>query len=117
MTFYSETAEVALEVLTEFGQAITVNRETSSSFDPVLGEDTTAASSFTGYGAAFEYKGREIDGTVVQAGDIKLYLNATATVPLIDDRITIDSVAYEVMDVEQINPAGTAVLYILQLRQ
>jgi len=117
MSFYSEVAELALEVLTEFGQTITVNRETSSSFDPVLGIDTTVSSSFTGKGAAFEYKATEIDGTVVQAGDIQLYLNATSTAPLIDDRITIDSNVYEVMNVEQINPAGTPVLYILQLRK
>ena len=117
MIFYSELAETALELLTEFGQAVTINRETSSSFDPTLGIDTTASSSFTGKGAAFEYKAMQIDGTIVQAGDIQLYLNATATVPLIDDRITIDSATYQVMNVEQINPAGTPVLYIIQLRK
>lgn len=117
MSFYNNMAAVALNLLKSKGQLLTISRETQSAFDPILGNATVSASSFTGYGAAFDYNRNEIDGEAIQRGDIRLLLNATATAPLIDDKITIDSIIYRVMSVKVISPAGTVVVYELQLRQ
>ena len=116
MTFYSGLATTATNLLTDKGQSITFSREVSSSFDPVLGVPTTSTTTFSGVGAAFGYKQNQIDGEIIQRGDIRLILEATSTAPLIGDTCTIDSVVYKVLFVEKVSPAGTPVIYKLQLR-
>ena len=117
MSFYSGLAVVARRLLTTKGQTLTFSRETSTSFDHILGENTTSASTYTGVGAAFDYNSREIDGEVVQRGDIRLILEATTTPPIIDDATTIDGDVYRIMAVRPISPAGTVVIYEVQLRK
>lgn len=115
--FYSGLAAVATNLLTDKGQAVTINRETSTSFDPVTGIDTVTPSSFSGVGAVFDYHRSEIDGNLIQKGDIRLLLNAVTTEPLTDDEITIDGETYRVISVKPTSPGGTVVMYELQLRK
>lgn len=115
--FYTDLAAVATRLLTDKGQKVTLSRETSSSFNPATGVNTTATSTFSGYGAAFDYNHNEIDGDLIKKGDIRFILEATTTVPLAGDITTIDSVIYRVMSVKKTSPAGTPVMYTLQLRK
>ncbi len=117
MSFYSNLANVALKLLKDKGQLLTISRETSSGFDPILSDNTVLASSFTGYGAAFDYRKSEIDGEIVQAGDIRLLLNATSIPPEINDTVAVNGGVYRVMAVTETSPAGTPVIYTLQLRK
>lgn len=116
MTFYADLADVAFRLLKDKGQNVTFNRETSDAFDPVAGENQTNPSTFTAYGAAFNYNKSEIDGTIIQKGDIRFVMEAT-TEPQNDDTTTIDSAIYRVMSVKPTNPAGTSVIYEAQLRR
>jgi len=116
MTFYTDLAAVALRLLTDKGQQVTFSRETTSSFDPGTGINTTTTSTITGYGAAFDYNKSEIDGTIVVKGDIRFLFEA-GSAPQQDDTVTIDSIGYRVMDVKKTSPAGTDVLYECQLRK
>lgn len=115
--FYTGLAATATRLLTSKGKVVTFTRYTSTDFDPAQGINTTTTSTFTGNGAAFGYKSGEIDGTVVIKGDIRLIVDAMTTPPLIEDNVTIDSLIYRVMNVEKVNPAGTPVIYKVQLRK
>jgi len=118
MSFYSNLAVTARKLLTDKGQQVTLTRSVTAGFDPVPGIDTPAASTtITGYGAAFGYNKREIDGTLIQSGDIRFVLEATTSAPENGDTMPIDSTTYRVMNVRQVNPAGIAVLYECQLRE
>lgn len=115
--FYDNLKSVASKLLQDKGQQLTFTRAGSAAFDPVTGGNTKSESTYTGYGAAFDYNKAEIDGVVVQRGDIRLILEATATEPENDDTVSIDSESYRVMNVKKTSPAGTVVAYELQLRK
>lgn len=118
MVDYAGLATTASALLAEFGQLVTITRRTVSSFNPVTGVETLGtATQFTGYGAGFNYKKAEIDGTVIMQGDLNLTLESTATVPAVGDVVTYQTIAYRVMDVETLSPGGTTLIYKLQLRK
>ena len=116
MTFYSDLAAMAARRITDRGQQVTFSRETTSSFDPETGINTTTTSTITGYGTSFDYNGSEIDGTIIVKGDIRFLFEA-GSAPQQDDTVTIDSIGYRVMDVKKTAPGGTDVLYECQLRK
>ena len=115
--FYAGLAEVALRLLTDKGQSLTFSRETTTVADPVKGKRSTTTSTYTGFGASFDYNRSEIDGTVIKRGDIRLLLNATTTVPIIDDTVPVDGTTHVVKAVRPTAPGGTVVMYELQLRK
>lgn len=115
--FYTNLKATAKRLLIDKGQQITLSREVSSGFNPVTGENTSSVTAFTGYGAAFNYNKTEIDGTVIEAGDIRFILEATDTAPESGDETTIDSLIYRVMGVKVTSPSGVPVIYELQLRK
>jgi len=115
-TFYSDLAAVATMLLTDKGQQVTFSRETTSSFDPGTGINTTTTSTITGYGASFDYNSSEIDGTIIVKGDIRFLFEA-GNAPKQDDTVPIDSINYRVMSVKKTAPGGTDVLYECQLRK
>lgn len=118
MSFYSNLAAVATRLLTDKGQVAAFSRETGGSFNPTTGSysgQTTTA--FSGQAAAFDYNKSEIDGDLVQLGDVRLILEPIATAPAPGDTVTVDSVVYRVMDVMASSPAGTITHYEVQLRK
>jgi len=117
MSFYSNLSATALKLLTKFGQAVDISRDTTSSFNPATGITTPGAQvTDSGFGASFDYTAQEIDGTNIIKGDIRLILNSVTRTPESGDTVTIDSVVYRLMNVEKIAPAGTVVIYDIQLR-
>lgn len=116
-SFYDGLASVAASLLDTYGQSVTFSRNTGGTFDPVLGSYSgQSASSFTGNGAAFDFNKSEIDGEIVQRGDIRLILEQTDTKPLIGDKCTVSSVDYRVLAVTESSPGGTVTHYTVQLR-
>jgi len=114
---YAALQNTASGLLSNNGQSLSFGRETSSSFNPVTGVDTTSSSTYTGYGAGFDYIKAEIDGEVIQRGDVRLILEATTTAPLIGDTVTYNGSVYRVMNVDEVSPGGTVVIYKLQIRK
>lgn len=117
MSFYGNLAATALRLLTKFGQTTVFTRPTGDTFDPPAGSYSGGTTTtITGKGAAFEYEKSEVDGTIVQRGDLKVYFEASTIPPAQNDNCVIDSINYRVMDVEPLSPGGTDVLFIVQLR-
>jgi len=117
MSFYDNLASVATKLLTDKGQQVTINRAVTNSFNPVTGIITPGtATNIVGYGAAFDYNANQIDGTLVQNGDIRFILEPTDE-PAIEDTVVIDSDTYKVISVKKTAPAGIVVNYELQLRK
>lgn len=118
MSFYSNLAATASRLLASKGQSVTFSREVSGTLDPVTGIISGATTTtFSGNGAAFDYNNSEIDGTVIKSGDIRLLVEALSTEPEQGDKCTVNSIDYRVMDVSPTNPAGTVVMYEVQLRK
>lgn len=117
MVDYVGLKNTASELLREFGQLVTFNRRNVTAFNNGTGAETLgAATTFTGYGAGFQYRRAEIDGTVVQYGDVKLTVEAMTTVPIIGDTVTYGSIVYRAMNVDALSPGGVVLRYKIQLR-
>jgi hypothetical protein len=115
--FYARLATTATRLLDDKGQTLSFSRDNVTSFNPVTGEETKGtAITYSGSGAVFGYGSSEINGTDIQRDDRRVILEAVSTAPAVGDSVTIDSIVHRVVDVEQVNPAGTVVIYQLQVR-
>ena len=125
MTFYADMATTSAELLTEFGQAVTLTESTPGAYNTATGEpaapDVTTQSAV---GVVRDYSSRSIDGTLIQAGDRLLIVGPKATAgadltePTVESTVTLaDGSVWTVKRVEAMNPAGVALAYRLQLRR
>lgn len=116
--FSDEMAQVALELIQEFGEDGEFNRVTQGVYDPSSGESfSETQTSFTGSVVPNDYKESEIDGTVIQRGDVQVYAHRMgANVPQIGDTLTMSEVDYRVINVKKTKANGADCLYTLQVR-
>lgn len=118
MTFdYAEIAADTLETLTEFGRDVTRKSFTSGVYDPATGLVTPTTADTTRKGALFDFgAGQTLErGTLIQSGDKRLLVDATATVSP-QDHFVVGGVEYVIVSIGSIEPAGVAVLFDLHLR-
>ncbi len=120
MTFdYARAKATADRLIQRFGQTGQLRKAGTPSgpaYNPTPGADVNHACRF----AIVSFDQREIDGTRILATDKKAILaKGSLTVePLPGDRL-VDAagVVYSVVDVMPLNPAGTVVMYELQVRR
>lgn len=113
-----QTAAQAAKLLDKFGEAVTITFAGTAGFDPITGEPVTPTSgtSYTAKGYAGKYFSADIDGSVIQANDIRLILEIIAQRPERGCTALVDGTTYRVMDVQAIRKSGEDVIYICQLR-
>lgn len=122
MTFYTDTAAVAVELLTEFGATGTITRTTITGggpSDPSGG--TTSEADTPLLMAVFEVSPDRIDGTNIKAGDFQAIVQASADIEInTDDTLTVAYGGRElnlrVIRLGKIAPAGTVVAYDMVCR-
>lgn len=116
---YTTIATGAQSAIEDAGTPITVTRSTVASFDPSLGYTVPGADIVaSGYGVQTSYRARDIDGTVIQRGDMRLLIGpGLSIVPEVGDVVTVDSVTWYIVNVENLTPAGTDLLYTCQVRR
>jgi hypothetical protein len=123
MTFdYAATAAEAAELLAEFGQSVTLTRNTPGAYNPETGAVSVSGATHTGMGCAFDYAQSDIDGTEIKRGDQRLYLSpkksdgSAMPTPQTGDTVTIGAAVYAVMASRPLAPGGIVVLHDVQLR-
>lgn len=118
MSFYVDAQNDASELLTEFGRALTLTKRTSGTYNPNTGTAAVTSTTYGVIGAIFDFPARAIDGTIIQQGDKKAIIAARglAAVPDITDTLTVGGVAHSIVNVKALEPAGTTVIYTLQIR-
>lgn len=118
MTFdYAELATTAEELLTEFGRDVTRKSYTVGTYNPATGAAAPTTANTTRKGAMFDFGAGQtlVRGTLVQAGDKRLLVDAAATLSP-QDHFIVGGKEYVVLSVGEISPAGTVVIYDLHLR-
>ena len=116
---YARPAATAKRLLTRFGQPVTVMREVQGGYDPTRGEVIpSSAEGYTGHGAAMSYANRDIDGTLILRGDVRVLLSPDAAFePKPGDKVTLaDTTVLTVINSRATKPAGMAVLFEVQCR-
>ena len=116
MSFTTNARAAAVKLLTKFGQTVTFTYATSETFTIATQTNAKGTSTFTGKAVSTNYTKTEIDGESVLQGDIRLLVENTSVVPAIDNTVVIDSIIYRLMNVESINPNGSNIMYICQIR-
>ena len=118
MAFYDEMADLADELLTEFGGPAVLTRVTPGTYNADTGTTTgDVTTTWNATVACFEYEQVEIDGTKIRQGDQRAYMSVVAVVnPQTGDTLTVNGVVLNVVASRPLKPAQTAVLYDVQVR-
>jgi hypothetical protein len=117
VSLYSEIAAEIRPVFSELGQTITISRTSGATSDPVTG--ATTSGTVTNYypkGILKKYKSNLIDGTRILATDRNLVLDDTVE-PLMTDTIIIGGESWTPIMPGATNPAGTPLVYRIQVRR
>ena len=112
---YVKTAATASRLLTRFGAACTLKRQTSGAYDTSTALAVVTETSLAAVACVFDYAQSYIDGTLILAGDKQAFM-ASSPVPKQGDRFTWAAIDYTVQQVKPISPAGVPVLYECQVR-
>lgn len=113
-------------VIEEMGQDLTLKHITKNDDDIEPWKPhsvaTESETSETVKGVVYDFDMNEQfePGTMVQAGDRLVIISAKDLVspPGLDDRMVVDGEEWDIVAIPQkINPAGTAIAYVLQVRR
>jgi hypothetical protein len=115
---YARMEATAQRLINKFGQDAIIRRVTVSggtAYDPTSG--TTTTTDYAAIIVVMKYTLNEIDGTLIKAGDKKVYLSTDIqSVPLLSDKLVIGSDVHSIESILPLNPAGTTLLYEIQAR-
>lgn len=117
---YDDVAGVADELLVEYGQACVLGAVTTGAYDPATGETGTTNTPHSITAAIFNYPQKFIDGTLILTGDKKALASPVGLTvePKPGDTFTdAAGVVHAVVNAKATAPAGTAVLWTLQVRK
>ena len=120
MAFYDEMAVMALEMITEFGQPVTIGKTEPGEYDPETGGEAPGATvEQIAQGILLDFTGLEFQNdTLIVRGDKKLKVAALgmAWKPKPQIEADVQGKTWTVINFKEINPAGTPLLYELQVR-
>lgn len=128
MTFYSDMATAATRLVTQFGKSMLLRRTVGATINPVTGTrsgGTVTNLAVTGLFTKLTTKDIQrvasIGGsaqTVDRLNGSEVVIKLTAAVePLRSDRVVDGADMYEIVDVDEANPAGTVIGYSLIARK
>lgn len=127
MNFYTDLAKDATALIKEFGVSMILRSNSSEDvYDPVTGTTTPGAGGQVDvpvFGVKVapttEYTQSIADGSV-QASDMLVYLEPSVKYPNLEDVLVIEDATvmevWQIVNVQEIKPANTPVLYIVQVR-
>jgi hypothetical protein len=121
MDFYDEMAVMALEMITEFGQPVTISKTEQGEYDPEQGGEVPGATvEQIAQGILLDFTGLEFqNNSLIRQGDKKLKIaaNGLAWVPGLLDKVIAQGRTWSIVPpLKEVNPAGTPILYELQVR-
>jgi len=115
MSFYTKSKLTATRLLSKYGAKYQVYRKGRVSI--VNGKEVvTEGVTFTATGIKTNYNPIEIDGTVIQSGDIQMLFSADTELA-INDLVTIDGEKYLIKQPNPVKPADILICYKAQLRK
>jgi hypothetical protein len=123
MTFYSDLAADADELLNEFGQSVTLTHIVPGAYDPTTGSVTNTTTTQTGTGVVFDFGLHQSGaaftaGSMILSGDKQLLLSTVGIIaPVPGDLATVGTDVWTIASIKSTAPAGTAVLHECQLRK
>lgn len=119
----TEMRQVAVDLIDEFGKALTIVRE-EQSYDPSTGQTiTTTVEVSVNASPPRDYSLARIDGTLIQAGDTVVQVAAqgldlgTPDAPQPTDKVEIDGSRWGIVQIGKVYSGDLIALYTLHLRK
>jgi len=117
MGFYDGMAETAAKLIGKFGADVVFQSTSAGTFDPVIGETVGAITNeTTTKGIQKRYSAALIDDTRIKSGD-KLFVVDDSYKPLMSDKIKISTEYWNIINIEEVTPAGVSLVYFVQVRK
>jgi hypothetical protein len=121
MSFYSELADTATEMLTEFGQSVTVTSFELGEEDITTGVVPQIATEFTTVGVLLDFDYRNFGDTTVTYQSVssseKRLIASASKIIKAGDLITVDNAIYKAYVVKVVNPSGIRVIYDIWMQK
>lgn len=118
MSFQSDMAATAHELLTEFGATATLVKVVAGTYDPATGSVGTTETSYTVTMYEEDASGNDVDGSQIKAGDKLAMISTIGSVqPETNDRITYQGADWMVVDATRENVNGLACVYYVTMRK
>jgi|TARA_Y100000289_G_scaffold65660_1_gene79768 hypothetical protein len=117
MSLSKALEKVASKVVNQFGGDVTIRYVAGSSYDASTGAVSETESDSDVKGVVVDITVREAN-ELVQAGDKRLTVAAEGlpSAPETKDRVVIGSIVYQIIQVQTIEQANSAIIYELVLR-
>lgn len=120
--FYTDLVATVVETITEFGQAVTIQQQgvkTTNANGVSLPSNPTAMKTV---GLMFDFSFRNygnenIKGTLIESADKQLFIAPTPMIPQVQDKVIVAGNSWAIINIKQVNPAGTVLLYELWLKR
>jgi len=124
MTFYDRMQNTSDRLLVGKGQTVTITHIVPGTYDPATGGVTNTETEQTGTGAIVGWSNNMVDGTTIKNTDKQLLLSplntagAVLDAPVLGDKVTdaAGTTYTMVAPLNRVSPAGTVVLYKINLR-
>jgi hypothetical protein len=121
MAFFDEMAVMAQDMIREFGQPVIIRATTVGEYDPETGSaGPGTVTEQTAQGILLDFTGQEFqNNSLIKQGDKKLKIAAQGLewVPDLLNKVIIQGRTWSIVPpLKEVNPAGTPILYELQVR-
>lgn len=115
MAFYDDMAATAKELITEFGFDVTL-RFNNGTHNPTTGAKTTSNTDTVTKGV-FTKIGKTLrDDFTIMNGD-RVCVLISDVEPTKNTKLLIDSEAWQIVNIKQIKPSTTTIVYFVQVRK
>jgi hypothetical protein len=117
MALAASLTATAKDLLTRYGEQVTVVRDQSGSYDVQLASVVfNGVVSFNAFGVPTRYTESEIDNEMIRRSDTRFIMEKPDLEPEVNDKIDLNNQTHRVLDVQRIRLSGQNIIYILQLR-
>lgn len=115
---YTSLQNTATRLLRDNGQVVPFAYKTGEVVNPATGQVTTPATNNTlnAFAIVRRYDNEEVNGSTVLASDLLLIINNISIEPDVAWTVTVDTKIHRVMSVRSLSPAGTNIVYYVQIR-
>ena len=119
---YNRPAATALRLIAKYGRTIQHQSITEGTYNPETGTDTGTTTSTNVQGADFDFKLQSagqsnITDSLIQAGDRYVLIGAEVAAIDTSDKLVIDGVTWNIVNVKKLAPAGVVVLWTVHVRK
>lgn len=112
---YPKTAATATRLLTRFGAAAIIRRESGTAYDPATGTMQPSYANLPTTAAVFAMPQQYINGTLILQGDQQAFC-VPGVEPKQGDAFAWQGLDYTIISVKPVSPAGVPVLFEIQIR-